>query len=928
MAHEIGHFDPIPTSQLSSGKKEEEEIIRRAGQNQFDPIPMDQVTIINSSSIPSIAEEQSNKSWFQPAANFLGGFNTAIANMLQVPFNVGRAAHQVPFGGDAASWLSNYDPNHPTAGASAINDLFQRGAALEQKYLWSPMGVDAQVDPESYGAQVGEEAAYNIASLLPVTRAAQISSVLGRPLATGAEKFTYEMFQPVVSYVRNAPMTATLIDLGLSVPMGFGAEFGERRWGETGKQLGRLVGASVLAAPPVLAGAFSTPVRATAQKLGYTKTGKKRVVGKMLEGAMTPEQLALLRSGEFDTPTVGGPFTSAEILDAGGLARLRYDIVRKSDPSLQLEKERLETRQAELLRTVEALESNPFQSEASAIISRRIKASISNIEAHKKKSIAKAQVRIDKLHPDQNQDAASRIARDELEKAYTTARAEEDKLWKLIGNGMFGTEGVVSIAKQIIDTTPRLSGPKGEPAIPAAILEIAGADAVIGPNGKIIKEAVPSILRSAENIDEIAALSSRINSDIRASDNLNEKRILGQLRDAIYDSITPVAGSDTAGLEQARTYSKYLNNSFTRGSVGRVLGLNTKYDVKVEPDVTLEKFVKPGVAGKVAVEQLRKAGSYTEGGVAALDDNVQQFLLNKFAVAAVNNEGAVNIGKAQNFVKRNPVLDLYPALRDSMLDANKAQLLVNQITTSAKNRTINVEVESIASQFINAEPSVAINSIFKKNNPIKATQELLKLASKDTTGRATEGIKSAFYNHLIDNMTRTGANGVKVLAPATAIKFIANTTNRAVIKTIYGNEGVRLLDSVLRGMQYQARGKIYGTLTREGKARAASRELIGNMGTILGARALGKITGHTLLAASQGKNWLLKAFDAVRDAPVDSILVMLQKALDDPEYASLLVKPLKSWTNADAIGFIGFATTQGVVSSALHGALPDTNFIQ
>ena len=143
--------------------------------------------------------------------------------------------------------------------------------------------------------------------------------------------------------------------------------------------------------------------------------------------------------------------------------------------------------------------------------------------------------------------------------------------------------------------------------------------------------------------------------------------------------------------------------------------MKQKYLKQLKLQETLEKFVKPGVAGKVAVEQLRKAGSYTEGGVAALDDNVQQFLLNKFAVAAINNEGAVNIGKAQNFVKRNPVLDLYPALRDSMLDANKAQLLVNQITTSAKNRTINVEVESIAAQFINAEPSVAINSIFKKN---------------------------------------------------------------------------------------------------------------------------------------------------------------------------------------------------------------------
>ena len=49
-----------------------------------------------------------------PLANFLGGVQTGVATMLQAPFDVGRALHQMISGGDVASWLPNYDEDNPT----------------------------------------------------------------------------------------------------------------------------------------------------------------------------------------------------------------------------------------------------------------------------------------------------------------------------------------------------------------------------------------------------------------------------------------------------------------------------------------------------------------------------------------------------------------------------------------------------------------------------------------------------------------------------------------------------------------------------------------------------------------------------------------------------------------------------------------------
>ena len=49
--------------------------------------------------------------WYQPGLDFFEGFNQAVASGAQIPFDVGRAGHQVLFGGDVVPWLPNYDPD-------------------------------------------------------------------------------------------------------------------------------------------------------------------------------------------------------------------------------------------------------------------------------------------------------------------------------------------------------------------------------------------------------------------------------------------------------------------------------------------------------------------------------------------------------------------------------------------------------------------------------------------------------------------------------------------------------------------------------------------------------------------------------------------------------------------------------------------------
>ena len=850
-------------------------------------------------------ETEEQKPWYQPAANFLEGLNYAIASGINVPYQAGREAHQMMFGGDVTPSLPNYDPDDPVGGANAIYDLFE----------WAKTGVSRE-KPEGYAAKVGEVAALNLATAVPALRAGQ------------ASQFTYGWVEPLIQYVRSAPLAATLMDFGLSLPMGLGAERGRRegkKYGQedTGEALGMITG-SLAALPlyPLSLAATGTANWARNLKgIGLTEGSRKKIVSDTLQASTTPEQQAALEARDFEVPTLGGPFTTGEVLDAGGLSRLRASIIEQSDPSIEREKALMMGREGELVSALETLRGDPLQSEAARFFANRIEATLTRINAHLATARSKAQVRIDKLGPNQSVEAAATITRDEINKAYTAARKAENVIWKNIGDGRFNTNAIVQKAKDIIADTPRLSGEGGKADIPLAILEIAGRDAVIGPRGAVVKTGQKSTLKEVETADEIAALSSRFNEDIRvatAAGQLNRARQLRKIRDAVYDLIVPVSG-DATGLEQARAFSRVLNDKFTRGSVGRLFGLKASGELKIDPEMTLHKLVIPGPQGKIAVQQLRAAAGETEGGAEAIDTQIRQHLLNLFAAKTTSKTGEFDAGAAHTFVKNNQSLDLFPDLKAQMVDAKQAQLLINRVSAAAKSRTDGIKTQAVASRVLKGEVPILVSSIFKQKNPIQNAQELLRVASKDPTGQATAGVQRAFYDYMFDKMVTTvGESGRQVLDIKVASDFVGNQTNRAVIKVMYGDDALKLLDAVIKGGKYQLRGRPEGTLRSQKRTGTMIREMAGNIGTMMGTRLFGKLTGHAMLAAGVGKKYAHRIFDAIAFAPQDEINVLLLKALEDPELARLLMTHSSKFTTEKAMRLSNYATIKELMNLALQ----------
>ena len=831
-----------------------------------------------------------NRLVLQPLNNFAGdvgsGFNRTMAQGLQLPIDVGRESLQMMFGGNASPMLPNYDPDDDIAGANAVLDLLN--------YLKLVPSTK-----ENIPSRIGEELVWGVSSLIPVG------------LAAKGTKYTWGMFEPVVDFVRTRPLTATLMEIGLTPAGATGAEFGEEEWGgETGEELGRIAGyglgtVPMLAADLAVRGAVGVG-RGSAQTLGLTAAARKKSARNIFEKVVSPEGREKILSGDIQTPEIG-QYTTGELVDDPGLNRLLRTVTSRSEPERTAYIQNRQDIEADLTNALEQLRFNSTQPEAARFFNDRVNTLLNKLEQVEQKAINAAQDSLNKLQPSESVDSSSKVARAEIDKAYKSMRDEEKSLWRKIGNGKFSTSGIVLKAKEIVGKTARLSGEGGKPDIPKIIKEIAGQDEITS-GGMIVVPKSDSTVRAVEPIEEITALRSRLLELMRAAraeGKTNNFRQLRNLHDAIYETITPSDGS-TIGLTVARNFSKLLNDRFTRGPIGELLDYDSRGGMRVDPSMTLTELLHQGQSGRLAVEKLREASKAVDvdgvakqfGDTNALDQTVTQFYLNQFSLAAMKNEG-FSQRAAYDFVQKNPALDLYPDLKAQMLDARTAQRLADGVSRTVRNRTDSINKQSIAKKITGGHPSVMLKSIFDNSkNPIKDAKVLMNLAAKDETGNSTSGVKNALFELIIDRVSKkaTSVDDPLVLDSKKMASFIRNKTNAQVIKTIYGEEGFNLLKSVSDGVSLMAKGGRMGQAKIEGLTPTKILETFGNLGTVIGAKASTRIPGRavpSLMVAGATGRYFRKTVRNITDSNREDIFVILQNALQDPDFAKELLTSIK-----------------------------------
>jgi hypothetical protein len=331
-----------------------------------------------------------------------------------------------------------------------------------------------------------------------------------------------------------------------------------------------------------------------------------------------------------------------------------------------------------------------------------------------------------------------------------------------------------------------------------------------------------------------------LNGKIRASTDPAEQRLLTMVKDGMDADIQALGAvhSDLAVANAAyRSYASRYKDGPAKGVFNKFGG--------TEDSRTLDVFLNGPVE---RVRQLKDALKGDSTGV----DAVKSWIVNDLAESVGKDATPAKINKwlddrsveawLQEFPEALPTVKAYlddvtraseavSVTGGGVQAAKRAFGMIRTGTTEearqgaaavkeAARRVAKREVQkskedaanSAAELVIGKSPTRAINTLMESDNPERAAKELIALASKDTTGKATEGLQNAARKWINKEVTRFGEVVSTIDDPTATVTMddlaksysklnnmlVEGSDMRNAVKALLGNRELNMLD-IYRG---------------------------------------------------------------------------------------------------------------------------------
>lgn len=660
---------------------------------------------------------------------------------------------------------------------------------------------------------------------------------------------------------------------------------------------GQFAGGLGLATLPSIVRAGGRAVRSVLDP--FTASGQERRAAAALRGQTTDPESALANLQEEDQLLPGGSrpdvpdvvFTSAQIANDPGLLALERAIVRKNAE--------LAGRFQEIRTSVNAgsraaiLEATGGQTESQAIadfLRGRVKGLIDQLDARTAVAVGAARRQIDNIRPDASAEDASSIVRREITDAMADARKTENALWGSIYAGR--NVGTAPIREQR-DRILALANKNDDPANIPVLKNDAG-------------ENILENLGDTSTVEDVLALRSRILAAKRtesAADAPN--RALLKNLDAMQEASLRALGimqnqateQGASQIRAAMTFSRELNDTFTRGPIGKLLGFDARGGQRVPDIETLEKLVRPGIAGASNADAVIRAltsqigGGNIEGG-AKLIQGMEDFIFDRFIASTHGSSGQFDARAGQRFIDRfAPALERFPGIRGRLDEAVRTGRTADIMSRSGTRlqRTLVDARRSRAAVFLDRDVDKAISAVFGAKKPASSMREIVKQARADTTGEATEGLKQGVFEHMIRSV-ELGAldlEGVPVLSARLFRQFMQQ--NGSTLSAIYTPAEMGRLRQVGKALdiaERSTRSAITGGSDTAQNTNLLADAMARIVGGTLGAR-IGRTVGGSPLVAAQVL--ATKARQFITLAPERSVRELVERAIFEPELMKTLL---------------------------------------
>ena len=489
---------------------------------------------------------------------------------------------------------------------------------------------------------------------------------------------------------------------------------------------------------------------------------------------------------------------------------------------------------------------------------------------------------------------ASRRTTEIIESSLDEARKAEGELWsKVDGTATTRPQNIVQRYDELRATL--LKEEKIDPIVDAVIKRLTktqDVDPMAALTGAKQGEAANTV-----TVQELRRVRSRMLAlarESRSKQEWDKARQYGEIAHGALDDLSTVAGKEA---DEARTFSRNLNDTFSRTFAGDVTETDVTGARRIHPDMVLERaFGGGGVGAKVRLGELQSAAEFSGFGVPMLTEQ-EQFLRSASRAVIDPQTGRVNPRQLERFIQDNEaVLQRFPGLRRDLADASTAEQAFRDVEGSTKTASTQIKRRAAFAQLMEYEdPSSAIGATLQSKTPERSFSQIVNTAKRAGPG-AVGGLRASAMDYAAKQATDAQGN-------------FSFTKYRQALMSPVNQNGPSLLEMMTRqGVMPRAHEvrlqRIMGEASRIEAAlanRARMDELIdapdalvdfvtrvagANLG---GASALGQISGAPLVAAGAGSKYMRQLFQKVPRTRLQDVLI---EAAENPEFmASLLQKP-------------------------------------
>lgn len=626
--------------------------------------------------------------------------------------------------------------------------------------------ADPRVKPQSVAARAGDIAGQTAEMALPLAGALKVVSK-----GTGAAAL---LAKDMMEFAAKHPVKAAVADALSTFGSALGGKAGYEGSGGNPnvEAVGEVLGG--LAAPFTAAGG--------AVGAGYRKA---RSLNPISENMAERKAAARLKQVVPDLEEAKDALRQETISNLTPAQRIKTDeayalekSARLSDAKTNREMQLRDTsNQEQLMHEAQILGEGGNPRDVVRVLEARKKALLEKSGKRAAQATTQSAQDIERMMPRVASEDASITASGELDSAAAAARAKSADLWSRVPDAPVSPAKTKEVVTGTLSSLPRAQ--HGD--VPAVLRQYE--------------------LKNVESIKELQGLRSELLRDARearAAGNFNRARIGSDVADAVLEDMLSVKGASKP-LQDALAFSRWENDTFRKGTVGKLLGSDKLGADRVPAEITLRTAVgSGGDRGAAAVDELRMAADTPE-----MQDALEQYIRGE-AAKKIGPTGRLSPTGAHGWQQRNEaIIKRFPGVGQDVQTALGSQAEAERLVSrhGELQQSLTTSNRSMTARILNTPVGKEADAILGAKDPRGAAKAAMALVRRDP--KAVAGLKSAMVEKLLSNAAQKEVDefGQTVASGNKLFKSLMDTRARAAAEEVLGKASVLRLERISRELE-------------------------------------------------------------------------------------------------------------------------------